>query len=65
MVKVYKNKNIDTLQIVYKELYISQTFEEAVNRVQNLCYYNSNKKIGRKVAIELVLMYNNATGVFN
>ena len=65
MVKVYNNKNMNTMQIVYHELYQSSSFEEGVYRVQNLYYYNSNKKIGRKVAIELVIMFNNATKAFN
>jgi hypothetical protein len=65
MVKVYSNKNMSTLCLIYQEIYKANSFDEAVDIVRNLCYYNTNKKIGRKVAIEIVTMYNNSTGLFD
>lgn len=65
MVKVYCNKNMATLNMIYREINNARTFDEAVDIVRNLCYYNTNKKIGRKVALEIVTMYNNVTGIYN
>ena len=63
--KVYSNKNVSTLNLITQEIYKANSFDEAVEIVRNLYYYNTTKKIGRKVAIEIVTIYNNATGVFD